>query len=190
MNRKMKYYLLPIWSVLDRVYYMFNRLTYLDKNVDGKRNIFRVKLTRYNGRDVLLADGIQIKKNDFLVKIHLHNVRLLTEIRNIKGEIRKGKFIYQCVESSLPGLVSYICSHQRKDEIKGIIGITTLNKGSSRLGFESFQIKNRYYKWFKFISFIPICLLFSTYPFRTMLKQPPTYLFMSKESLVEKYRKP
>ncbi|RBW68326.1 YkoP family protein [Bacillus taeanensis] len=183
----MKDHLLTIWNILDPIYYMFTRLTYLDKGMDGKNNIFRVRLTRYRGRNVTLFDGTQIKKNDLLVKIHLHNVRLIHEMKHIKGEIRKGRFICKCVESSLPGLVTYINSHEKNGEIKGIVGITSLTTGSRRLGFESFYIINPFYKWFKSIAHLPICLLSSVSSFSAIKKQFPKYLFMSKEMLLQKY---
>lgn len=182
----MKAYLLTVWNILDPIYYSFTRLTYLDKSIGGNTNIFRVRLTRYKGRDVTLSDGTEIKKNDFLVKIHLHNVRLISEMIHIKNEVRKGRFICKCVEHSLPGLLTYIQHHEKNDEIKGIIGITTLAKGSKYLGFESIDIMNPFYKWFKFISFLPICILSSSKSV-SMKKQPPKYLFMSKEMLVNKY---
>ncbi|WP_243292328.1 hypothetical protein [Bacillus sp. FJAT-47783] len=182
----MRAYLLSVWNFLDPIYYFFTRLTYLEKTTDGKTNMLRVRMTRYKGRDVTLSDGTEIKKNDFLVKIHLHNVRLMNEMKHIKNEVRKGRFIRKCVENSLPELVNFIQQHEKKDTIKGIIGITTLTKGSKYLGFEVFDMANPFYKWFKFISFLPICVLSSSKPV-SMKKQPPKYLLMSKEMLVNKY---
>lgn len=179
-----------IWNVIDPIYYKFTRLTYIHNGTHND-NILRVRLTRYKGKNITLSDGTPINKNDTLVKIHLHNVRLLNEMKYFKNDIKKGRFIYQHVKKSLPDLVSYIQNHSKTDEIKGIIGISMLNRGADRLGFEFISISNPFYKWLKWLAFIPICLLFNNDSIFKMMKNnissSPKYLFMSKESLLEIY---
>lgn len=79
-------------------------------------------------------------KNDTLLKIHLHNVVLLREVFSIANEIKKGRIIHDKVRRSLPGLADYLHYHPKYPEIKGVIGITMLSKGSERLGFEVMPI--------------------------------------------------
>jgi hypothetical protein len=185
----MKQYIISMWTVLDPLYYMFTRLTYVSDELISE-NIFRVRLTRYKGRDLTLSDGVQIKKNDLMVKIHLHNVRLLKELYLIESEIKKGKRIYRLVEDSLPGVQTYISNHKRSKEIKGIIGITTLCTGSKRLGFEVFSISHPLYKLFKWMTFLPISFLSSSsFSLNKMAKKsPPGYLLMSKNKLYKLYK--
>jgi hypothetical protein len=185
----MKGFLISIWNFFDPFYYFFSNLTYLPcERKEG--NILRIKLTKYKGREIVLLDGTQIKKNDTLVKIHLHNVRLLKELKNIKSEIKRAKMIYRYVQKSLPEIEIYIRDYCYSDTIKGIIGITSLNKGSERLGFETFDISHPIYKWFKQFAFLPIGILSSTnssilHIFKT---QQPKYLFMSTKKLSNLYR--
>ena len=113
----MRDYLISIWSLIDPLYYCCSRLSYPPCK---EGNIFRVRLTKYKGRNIVLSDGTQINKNDTLVKIHLHNVRLLKELKNIKSEIKKAKMIYRYVQKSLPGIEIYIRNHCHSDKIKGI----------------------------------------------------------------------
>ena len=101
----MRGYLISIWGLIDPLYYHCTRLTYLPSKED---NIFRVRLTKYKGRNMVLSDGTQINKNDTLVKIHLHNVRLLKELKNMNSEMKKAKMIYHYVKRSLPGIEIYI----------------------------------------------------------------------------------
>lgn len=187
---KMKSYLLIVWNFIDPIYYKFTRLTDIHKETH-KENILRVRLTRYKGKNVTLSDGKQINKNDLLLKIHLHNARLLNEMKCMKTDIKKGRFIYQHVKVSLPDLVSYIQNHAKVDEITGIIGISMLNRGAERLGFEIVSISNPFYRWFKWLAFIPIALLSSDDSIFKVLKNSvsstPKYLFMSKESLLKIY---
>lgn len=177
---------LLLWALLDPVYYSFTRLSYIQ---DNKDNIFRVRVTKYKGREALLSDGTIIKRNDKLIKIHLHNARLLNELHQISCDVKRGRFVFKRVFESLPGLASYIELHPNRDDIKGIIGITTLHKGCSRLGFETYEINNVFYRIFKQIPFLLITILSSSnYSKSYFQKQQPKYLFMSTESLANRYK--
>jgi hypothetical protein len=183
----MKYRLIQVWSLLDSAYFFCTRLQCLEQ-ITGNANVFRVRLTRYKGREVLLSDGTLIKKNDLLIKIHLHNVRILNEMQCIDEKFKKTLFLYKKVQESLPGLAFYLLHHKNNDQIKGVIGITLIDKGYKRLGFESYSLSSRSYIWYKRISLYPIHVLsISTPSFKKKKVRTPQYLFMSKDSLCEKY---
>ncbi len=183
---------MKLWLLVDPLYYWLTRLTYIGRYRKHPSNIFRVRLTRYKGKEVMLEDGTLIKKNDILVKIHLHNVRLINDFFHVKNDVKKAFYIYNVVKESLPGLATYVLTHKRSAEIKGIIGITTLNKGTKRLGFESVSIQNIFYKCIKMTTFLPIHLLSLSHPnFHNVVKQPiPKYIFMSKSRLISMYVRP
>jgi hypothetical protein len=57
----MRGFLIAIWSLIDPLYYFCSHLTYLpSEGTEG--NIFRIKLTKYKGRDISLSDGTQNKQ--------------------------------------------------------------------------------------------------------------------------------
>ncbi|MGJ9384701.1 YkoP family protein [Salipaludibacillus sp. CF4.18] len=185
----MRSYLISIWGLIDPLYYFCTRLTSPpSKGTEG--NIFRIRLTKYKGKSIVLSDGTQINKNDTLVKIHLHNVRLLSELKDIKSEFKRAKIISYYVKKSLPGVEIYIRNYSNSDEIKGIIGITLLNKGCERLGFEIVDITHPIYKWFKRLSFLPISILASKNSSinHILMQQAPSYLFMSRLKLSNMYK--
>ncbi|PAV31040.1 hypothetical protein CIL05_04860 [Virgibacillus profundi] len=177
----MKSYLLGVWNAIDPLYYTFTRLRYVPEQ-DNCNTLFRVRLTRYKGVKVVLTDGTVIDKNDLLIKIHLHNVRMINELQSINSEIKRAVFVYHMVKRALPRLAAYIKDHQKNNEIKGIIGITTLYKGANRLGLEVFPIKNSYYRIYKKITFLPINLISGK-----KRMDDPVYLFMSRNELNNKY---
>lgn len=185
---EMRYFVMKIWSLIDSIYYSISRLQYI-KQENGLPSIFRVRITKYKGHKVVLSDGTSVYKNDILVKIHLHNIRILKETQPINGDIKKAMFVYKEVEKSLPYLASYIQNHCRRDDIKAIIGITMINKGTKKLGFESYSIYNRLYRKCKQLIQYPI--FFISHPGQTKSirdKPYPVYLFMSKKILFEKYQ--
>ncbi|WP_318839092.1 YkoP family protein [Priestia endophytica] len=184
---RMRLFFISAWSTIDPLYYLCTRLHYIEQTRENA-NIFRVRLTRYKGREVILSDGTIIKKNDVLVKIHLHNVRLLKELQGFNNDLRKTMILYKKVKESLPHLALYIQRHENEKEIKGIVGITMLNKGCERLGFEPYTISSRTYKWFKQLALYPIYLLSTPKrPPKNRKTPSPKYLFMSKGSLLTKY---
>ncbi|MDG0875930.1 hypothetical protein L5D93_27350 [Paenibacillus thiaminolyticus] len=101
-----------------------------------------------------------------MLKIHLHNVLLLNNMLSIKGELRKGKFLYRIIEKSLPDLAEYVLKHPKTEEIKGIIGITMLNRGASGLGFETIPIRSAVYKGIKYVTMTPIYFFSASDPLK------------------------
>lgn len=123
-----------------------------------------------------------IHKDDLLLKIHLHNVKIMNELFTVTSDTKRAVYIYHMVKRALPLLAEYVQQHKRSQEIKGIIGITTLYQGSSRLGFENVMIKNSYYRAYKRLTFAPI-----NYLANSPRQVEPVYLFMSKDELVTRY---
>lgn len=184
----MRSYIFVIWNFIDPIYFFCTRLSNLPCE-ESKSNFLRVRLTKYKGRNIILSDGTPINKNDTLVKIHLYNVRILKELTEIKCDLKKAKIIFRFVQESLPGVEIYIKNSKKSNEIKGIIGITLLNKGCKRLGFETFDIQNPIYKWCKWLSFLPIEVLASdNTSWQYLTKRKPNYLFMSTKQLSNKYK--
>jgi hypothetical protein len=182
-----RFVFLSFWRYIDPIYFLLTRLQYLCSE-QGK-GIFRVRLTKYKGKDIILSDGTEICKNDLLVKIHLHNIKVIKDCTHIKNELSKGKAVFKMVQDSMPHLASYIHNHPSKGRIKGVIGITLINKGYKRLGFECVLPESKLYKQFKKISQLFIYLLsHSTISAENIKKHHLVYLMMSKEKLLEKYK--
>ncbi|MEV2361232.1 hypothetical protein ABND74_13340 [Paenibacillus larvae] len=178
---------MSIWNIIDPIYYSFSRLKCIGQQ--GRKSTFRVRLTFYRGRDITLSDGTRINKGDILLKLHLHNIILLKNMNSLQNEIAKGRLLYRMVLNSLPDLAEYVHNHPKSREIKGIIGITMLNRGCGSLGFETIPISSKIYKWCKCITMLPIYFLSARSPLKFIKKQAPMYLFMSKHVLLNKYGK-
>ncbi|MFA9559532.1 hypothetical protein ACERII_19665 [Evansella sp. AB-rgal1] len=179
----MKGYLIDIWDDFDPVYQRIRRFS----TITSKDNIpvFRVHVNKYRGPEQVLSDGSIITKGDYLVRIHLHNIRLLQHLSLIKSKTRRTMMLYQMVSEALPAIANYIRNHQLHDQIKAIWGVTMLNKLVGRLGFDTKPIPNLYYRLLKYSSQIPIHIL-STGSFSSIFeKRKVSYLFMSKDRLLK-----
>lgn len=187
MSINIRQYCLSAWTMIDPLYFHFTRLQHIKKTC-GNKTIMRVRLTKYKGRNIVLADGTAINRNDMLVKIHLHNVKLLKQIQGYDSEIRRALIIYKSVQESLPFIARYIQTHDDANKIKGLIGITMLYKGCKKLGFEPHPISSLSYKYFKQVTLFPIYFLSSTNKMKKEIPSP-VYLFMSKDSLFNQHKR-
>lgn len=174
-------FILALWRLLDPLYFFLTRLHY----INDKNNIFRVRTTVYKGYSLTLSDGTFIQKNDILLKIHLHNIRLLTTLAPIRDDFQRAKIFYHMIKYSLPGLAKYLNNHPMRNDIKGVIGITSLKLNANTLGFEVRKLKNPLYKYFKWLSLLPINFL-SNYIFGSKHYEP-YYIFIGKETLLAKH---
>lgn len=179
--------IIQTWSFLDNLYYHCSRLQYVDLK---EQNIFRVRLLIYRGPSLSLEDGTTIHSSDLLLKIHLHNCRLMREMQHIQNDIKRALYVYHRVEQSLPGLAEFLINHAEQESIKALLGITVLTKGVKRLGFQSIDIPNPVYKKLKELFLIPMFVLLHPNEKLKCLRNgnlAPKYLVISKEQLFERY---
>lgn len=81
------------------------------------------------------------------------------------------------MERSLPEVARFLKEHKKCNEIKGIVGITSLTRRSDKLGFETRKISNGIYRKLKWLLQLPILYLSSSDPsIKAFLKQQPHYL--------------
>lgn len=180
--------MLGAWKVLDFIYQHLSRLEYVDKK---NGNIFRIVFCKYRGRKLVTRDGIEINNGDYIVKLHIHNLKLTKMLKGITNEARLGLTTLKIVKSSLPQLAIYIDRHPKGERVKAVIGTTFLHRGVNKLGFDvecvpssiKFKIKNQYLK----------LLLFLIHPNgseRLKVKSKELFLkrvYISKESLLNHY---
>lgn len=141
--------LLQVWGVWDILYQHLTRLEYVDKK---NGNIFRVVFCKYHGPKLITRDGQEILNGDFIVKLHIHNVKLTNSLRGINSEARLGLMTLKIVKESLPMLAQYVDGHPKGKNVTAIIGTTFLHRGVNKLGFDvefvpdslKFRIKNFY----------------------------------------------
>ncbi|WP_050615099.1 YkoP family protein [Bacillus testis] len=176
-----------IWHILDPVYSSFTRLQPIIAKTE-KGATFRVRLTKYRGKDIVLSDGTKVCKNDMMLKIHLYNVKIMRDCMYIKNELTKGRAIFKRVKNAMPHLAEYIQNHPQEAKIKGIVGITMINKGFLPLGFECVYPTSKFYAIYKKATHIPIFLLSNASFSRGKLNKHQTvYLMMSKDKLLHFY---
>ncbi|MGZ4134000.1 MAG: YkoP family protein [Tumebacillaceae bacterium] len=136
---------LALWQCGDHIYRKLRRFDYQD--LEG-RNVFRIRLRTYEGPDVQLPDGSEVKQGDDVGFLHLYNIRLQRLVKDIKSENRRVLVVAREVQRSLPELAEFIRTHPRGQRVKALIGVTLLNRGVEPLGFTVSKLPDT--AWFRF----------------------------------------
>lgn len=184
---KMNTGLLILWGIWDNIYQRCTRLRYIEKG----NNIFRIVRMRYRGEPLFTSDNRVIDKGDLILKLHIHNYYFATLCRGLRDDLRVALLLRQQILHSLPQLAAYLNRMEERDEIKGIVGTTMLNKGVEPLGFSISDVPMglffRYKRWYLKL------MLRMIHPdgkgrMKTLNHEMPLKrVYMSKEELLRRY---
>ncbi|GEC89027.1 MULTISPECIES: YkoP family protein [Brevibacillus] len=179
--------LLMLWGYWDEIYQRCTRLTYIEKG----KNIFRVVVLRYRGEPLVTTDNYIIHEGDLILKLHIHNYYFATLCKEVKDELRVALLLRRHILQSLPQLARFLNSMENKDQIKGIVGTTMLDKGVKPLGFSISDVPMswffRYKRWY-----LRLMLRFVHPNGKQRLQSwnhemPLKRVYMSKELLLNRY---
>lgn len=179
--------ILILWGIWDELYQRCTRLRYIEKG----NNIFRIVRMRYRGEPLVTSDNRVISKGDLILKLHIHNYYFATLSKGVKDDLRVALLLRQQIMRSLPQLASYLNNMEERDEIKGIVGTTTLNKGVTPLGFSVSNVPMswffRYKRWY-----LKLMIRFIHPDGKKRMKTwdqdvPLKRVYMSKEELLRRY---
>lgn len=184
---KMNTGLLILWGIWDNIYQRCTRLRYIEKG----NNIFRIVRMRYRGEPLFTSDNRVIDTGDLILKLHIHNYYFATLCRGLRDDLRVALLLRQQILHSLPQLAAYLNRMEERDEIKGIVGTTMLNKGVEPLGFSISDVPMglffRYKRWYLKL------MLRMIHPdgkgrMKTLNHEMPLKrVYMSKEELLRRY---
>ncbi|HEX7056058.1 MAG TPA: polysaccharide deacetylase family protein, partial [Bacilli bacterium] len=97
--------------------------------------ILQVRFRKYEGKTLLLRDGEAIRPGDRIAEMHLDN-RMLYEIgRSSRSAVHLAIRLIRTVEEILPKIAEYILNNREYDDVKGLYGISMINRGVAQLGF-------------------------------------------------------
>ncbi|CAM5785279.1 YkoP family protein [Brevibacillus borstelensis] len=179
--------ILILWGIWDELYQRCTRLRYIEKG----NNIFRIVRMRYRGEPLVTSDNRVISKGDLILKLHIHNYYFATLSKGVKDDLRVALLLRQQIMRSLPQLASYLNNMEERDEIKGIVGTTTLSKGVTPLGFSISNVPMswffRYKRWY-----LKLMIRFIHPDGKKRMKTwdqdvPLKRVYMSKEELLRRY---
>ncbi len=108
-------------------------------HLNGRPTLFCFRLRRYRGRPLILSDGTTIQPRDPIAELHLNN-KVLKEITSTgKSPERIALLTLKELKRSLPALAQWVHSKPHGKNIRAVVGLTMLYRGTERLGFSVFE---------------------------------------------------
>ncbi|WP_270164529.1 polysaccharide deacetylase family protein [Paenibacillus sp. SYP-B4298] len=123
--------LIGLWLGWERLFHLLFRLV----PVKEGGGMFHYRIRTYHGQTLQLPEGQQIASNDKIVELHFDNKRLLEVMRTSKSLVQVAIIMIREVEKALPGMAQQLAARRELGEVRGIYGISMINRGSENFGF-------------------------------------------------------
>ena len=126
------------WLQYESLFHLVFRLKPVEGS-GGEPSIHYRKVT-YNGPPVELKDGTRIVKGDPVAEMHLDNGMLRRLAARSSSPIAVIIHLIRELETSLPNLAKRVLSDPDTSSVRAIYGVSMLNKGADKLGFQIFDL--------------------------------------------------
>lgn len=135
-NRSMKAGLfkravVDLWMLWEKC---FQKLFHI-RPIGSPNDIFHVRVRPYTGENIQLDDGEMIQPGDRIVELHFDNRQLYEMGMRSKTAMRTAIQLIRAVERMMPKLAETMLTRPEFDGVKGLYGITLINRGPEQLGF-------------------------------------------------------
>lgn len=124
-----------LWLGWERVFQVLFRV----RPVKGDA-IFHYRVRKYQGETLQLSDGEEIRKGDEVVELHLDNEKLFQTLSSSGSVIRMAIYVVREVGRAMPKLASELAGRPELDHVKGLYGISMINRGSQSFGFSTIDL--------------------------------------------------
>ncbi|WP_418888870.1 YkoP family protein [Paenibacillus apiarius] len=179
-----------IWMMWERVFDLFTRLRSVSVSQYG---ICKLVVRRHHGQDVQCNDGHWVHAGDWVGELHLDNRQVLQLSRSV-GPDRAALMTARLLRDSLGQISLAMESTPELAKVKALTGITLLHRGIIYgLGFELHPMTSKWFRWITtwYLRFLLAVLHPSG---KRRVKQStgklnPMMLMMTKQSLMQRYRK-
>ncbi|WP_081757029.1 polysaccharide deacetylase family protein [Gorillibacterium massiliense] len=159
--------------------------------VDPENTFLQIRLREYHGSSMVLGDGVRIEKGDLVAEMHLNNDTLYQLGRTSRNAVHLAIQMIRRTEQILPQIATLFKSDPGYKDVKGLYGVSLINRGLEHLGFTVLDLPKG-----PFSFFTKIYLRFLMYVVhsqgRTRLKQKtellvPKIICISAQELENRY---
>ncbi|CCQ93694.1 Polysaccharide deacetylase [[Clostridium] ultunense Esp] len=161
--------------------------------IQKRDDFFYVRVIHYHGQRIGMEDGETIEKGDLILEIHLNNELLFKLGLRSRSRMQLVIQLIREVEKSLPVIAELLETHPKYRLVKGLYGISLVNRGVKPFGFSVLDLPKgllshliRYYLRF---------LMFAVHPRggeRLKTKTDllvPKIMVMSRKEILKRYGK-
>ncbi|WP_051331234.1 YkoP family protein [Aneurinibacillus terranovensis] len=123
--------LIKVWMIWERT---FNRVFHV-RPIDKNNEFLSVRVRKYRGKAIELADGEFIRHGDLIAELHLNNEVLLTMQTNARSSVQLAIQMIRATASLMPRILRLIRTEPRYGNVKGVYGISLIHRGAEQFGF-------------------------------------------------------
>ncbi|MBC8080545.1 MAG: polysaccharide deacetylase family protein [Gorillibacterium sp.] len=129
--------LVKAWMVWERCFIKLFHVV----PVDPENTFLQVRIREYTDNEPLsLEDGERFVKGDRIVELHLNNDQLLQLGRTSRNSTHLATQMIRRIKDLLPHISHLLQTDPAYKNVKGLYGITLINRGPEHLGFTVFDL--------------------------------------------------
>lgn len=132
-------WLLGIWRMWDKFFRLALNIRDVTGNY-GKPTIFRTSVRRYPGPGVDLPGGEALSPGEKICEIHINNDHLAGLLKGENSPGKIGIMVARELHRSLPVLALKINKDPQFRDVRYLVGITMLHRGTASMGFTPVEI--------------------------------------------------
>ncbi|THF79965.1 polysaccharide deacetylase family protein [Cohnella fermenti] len=124
-----------VWMLWEKLFHVLFRLKPIDNG-----QFMHYRIIRYSGPELAMDGGVRLKRGDRLLEMHFDNGKMYEIGMNAKSSVHVAIRVIREVQHALPSLAKEIRRIDKEGRIKGLYGVSTINRGAEGLGFETFAL--------------------------------------------------
>ncbi|WP_156158054.1 YkoP family protein [Gordoniibacillus kamchatkensis] len=141
---KTKHLLVAGWLQWERLFHAL----FAVKPIDSGNPLLYFRICRYHGQTLQLPDEEKIESGDRVVELHLNNRMLFQLATSSRSMVQLAVQLIGQTKQLLPKIAETIAQHEGRETIKGIYGITMINRGTEQLGFTVAELPRGVFSFF------------------------------------------
>jgi len=115
--------------------FLFHKVMRLKPVSTREKPFLYYRLLTHKGKDLAMNDGQALRRGDMFAELHFDNHKLSELAFVSKNPLVVAVKVIREVEAALPTLAEMLLAESKAAQIKGIQGITMINRGADKLGF-------------------------------------------------------
>lgn len=123
--------LIYLWLKWEKLFQKLFRVDHIDDEV----KLLALRVTKYHGKPIKLNDGATIYNGDKVAELHLNNLMLYEISTKVRTPIQLAVMLIHYVDRDMPKLTKFIQEQPAYRNVKGLYGVSIINRGTKKFGF-------------------------------------------------------
>ena len=137
--------LIKAWLLYEDIFHKVLKIKTVHSR--SSNTFFHYRYTTYTGSIMTLQNGDTVQKGDQILELHFDNKMLSSIAYESKSTLAIAVKLIRETEKNLPFLAKQLVEDNKLDQIKAVYGVSMINRGADRLGFELKDLDEGIFLW-------------------------------------------